>query len=84
MPSPPVSRRQFELVFAAGTVALVLIVTGLIGYEPPGHFDFSQPNWRTGTWTGQVIWSQIAVGSVFLVVACVQFVRINRRLFPHA
>jgi hypothetical protein len=84
MPSTPVSRRQFGLVFAAGTAAFVLILTGLIGYQPPVHFNPAEATWRTGRWTGGVIWSQVAAGVACLVVACVQFTRVNRRLFPRA
>jgi hypothetical protein len=80
MATPQVSRNLFGFVFTAGTVAVVLIITGLVGYQPPGHFSPADVTWRRGEWTDGVIWGQVAVGVAFLVAAAVAVTRINRRL----
>jgi hypothetical protein len=62
-------RNMFGLTFTAGAAAIFLILTGLIGWQPPPNINLSNAGWRLGTWTDGIIWSQIALGLVFLVVA---------------
>jgi hypothetical protein len=62
-------RNMFGLAFTAGAAAIFLILTGLIGWQPPPTISFHNASWRLGTWTGDIIWSQIALGLVFLTVA---------------
>jgi uncharacterized membrane protein (DUF485 family) len=73
-------RNAFAFVFTATLAAVFLIVTGLIGYAPPAHLSLDAATWRRGVWTGGVILSQVAVGSVLLVVAGLVALRVNRRL----
>ena len=80
MPATRVSRHMFSATFAASLAAVALIVTGLIGYQPPPNLNPAALTWRTGAWTGGIIWEQVAVGLVFLVIAVVLVNRINRRL----
>jgi hypothetical protein len=72
-------RNVFHLVFALALVAVFLIATGLIGYEPPAHFSLDPATWR-GTWTEQIALRQVGLGLVFLVAAGIVALRINRRL----
>lgn len=73
-------RTVFGLVFTLTIAALVLIGTGLIGYYPPAHMSLDPATWRRGAWTGEVILGQVALGVVFLAVAGVVAVRVNRRI----
>lgn len=71
-----VNRNMFGLAFTAGAAAIFFIVTGVIGWQPPPNLA----TWRRGVWTGEIIWSQVVVGLVFLLVAGFAVHRINRRL----
>jgi hypothetical protein len=71
-------RKMFTFVFTATLAAAFLIITGLIGYEPPAHLSLDAATWRHGTWADGVILSQVALGSVLLAVAGVVAVRLNR------
>jgi hypothetical protein len=73
-------RNAFTFVFTMTLAAVFLIVTGLIGYYPPAHMSLDAATWRRGAWTGEMNLSQVALGAVFLVVAGVVAVRVNRRL----
>jgi hypothetical protein len=73
-------RNAFGFVFALTAAAAFLIVTGLIGYDPPAHMSLDAATWRRGQWTGEIIPSQVALGIAFLAVAAVVAVRVNRRL----
>ena len=72
------SRKAFSFVFTATLAAVFLIVTGLIGYQPPAHLSLDAATWRRGTWADGVILSQIALGSVLLAVAGVVAFRLDR------
>jgi hydroxymethylglutaryl-CoA reductase len=74
------SRSTFVFVFTMTLAAVFLIVTGLIGYYPPAHLSLDAATWRRGEWTGEIIISQVALGVVFLALAAVVAVRVNRRL----
>lgn len=74
------ARNVFGLVFTLAIAALVLIGTGLIGYYPPAHMSLDPMTWHRGAWTGEVILGQVALGVVFLAVAGVVAVRVNRRI----
>lgn len=80
MPSRPVNRNLFGLAFTAGAAAIFLIVSGLIGWQPPPNLNFHDATWRRGAWAGEIIWSQVALGLVFLLVAGVAVNRANRRM----
>jgi hypothetical protein len=73
-------RNSFTFVFTATLVAVFLIVTGLIGYDPPAHMSLDAATWRRGEWTGEIIRSQVALGVALLSLAGVVAVRVNRRL----
>ena len=73
-------RNAFGFVFTMTAAAVFLIVTGLIGYYPPGHLSLDAATWRRGQWAGEIILSQVALGIAFLAVAAVVAVRVNRRL----
>jgi hypothetical protein len=75
-----VSRNMFGLAFSSGAAAVFLIVTGLMGWEPPANLNLAESGWRRGAWTGGVIWSQVLFGIAFLVMAGFAVRRINRRL----
>jgi hypothetical protein len=72
-------RNMFGLAFTAGAAAIFLIVTGLIGWQPPPNINFHMPH-GGGRWTGDIIWSQVALGLVFLLVAGFAVRRVNRQL----
>ena len=72
-------RNMFTFVFTMTLAAVFLIVTGLIGYAPPAHMSLDAETWRRGQWTGDIILNQVALGVVFLALAGVVAVRINRR-----
>jgi hypothetical protein len=72
-------RNMFGLAFTAGTAAIFLIVTGIIGWQPPPNLNFHDATWRRGVWAGEIIWSQVALGLVFLLVAGFAVNRANRR-----
>ena len=73
-------RNPYGLVFTLTLVAVFLIVTGLIGYEPPAHLSLDGATWRRGTWTDQIVLRQVGLGVVFLIAAGILTLRINRRL----
>ena len=73
-------RNAFGFVFTMTLAATFLIVTGLIGYDPPGHMSLDAATWRHGEWTGEVIFGQLALGIAFLAIAAVAAARIHRRL----
>jgi hypothetical protein len=72
------NRKTFTFIFTATLAAVFLIITGLIGYQPPAHLSLDAETWRRGTWADGVILSQIALGSVLLAVAGVVALRLNR------
>ena len=80
MASRHVSRNMFGLAFTAGAAAIFLILTGVIGWQPPANINLADATWRRGVWTGDVIWSQVALGVALLLVAGFAINRINRRL----
>jgi hypothetical protein len=43
-------RNMFGLAFTAGTAAIFLIVTGIIGWQPPPNLNFHDATWRRGVW----------------------------------
>jgi hypothetical protein len=71
---------MFTFVFTMTLAAVFLIVTGLVGYDPPAHMSLDAATWRQGTWTGELIRSQVALGAVLLALAGVVAVRVNARL----
>jgi hypothetical protein len=71
---------MFTFVFTMTLAAVFLIVTGLVGYDPPAHMSLDAATWRQGTWTGEIIRSQVALGAVLLALAGVVAVRVNARL----
>ena len=73
-------RNTFTFIFTAALAAVFLIVTGLIGYQPPAHLSLDAASWRRGVWTEEVIAGQVALGVVLLLAAGVLAVRVNRRL----
>ncbi len=83
-------RNVFGLVFTLTLVAVFLIITGLMGYEPPAQLSLDAATWRRGTWTDQVVVRQVGLGIALLAAAGVLTHRINRRLVaatgkrPHA
>ena len=74
------SRNTFIFIFTATLAAFSLIVTGLIGFQPPAHLSLDAATWRRGVWTHEIILSQVALGVVFLVVAGIAALHVNRRL----
>jgi hypothetical protein len=74
------NRKTFTFIFTATLAAIFLIVTGLIGYEPPAHLSLDVGTWRLGTWSDGMVLSQIALGSVLLGMAGVVGWRLNRRM----
>ena len=79
-PAHRASRRSFTFVFTAGAFSLFLILTGLIGWRPPGQLNLVEAPWRRGVWTGEILWGQIALGIGLLVVAGLVVARVNRHL----
>ena len=75
-----VNRNMFGLAFTAGTAAIFLIVTGMIGWQPPANLNLQDASWRRGAWAGEIIWSQVALGLVFLLGAGFAVNRANRRI----
>jgi hypothetical protein len=73
-------RNAFGFVFMMALAGIFLVVTGLVGYYPPGHLSLDAATWRRGTWTGEIILGQVALGIAFLIAAAVVARRINRRL----
>ena len=51
--------------FTATAVALLFVVAGVVGYKLTHGVPFTHRN----EWTGQVLWSQIAVGGFAALVA---------------
>ncbi len=74
----PSNRKTFTFVFTATLAAVFLLLTGLIGYQPPAHLSLDADTWRRGTWADGIILSQVALGSVLLAVAGVVALRLNR------
>ena len=74
------ARNAFGFVFTMTLAAVFLIVTGLIGYQPPAHLSLDAATWRRGVWTDEVILSQVALGVALLSAAGLVAVRVNRRL----
>ena len=73
-------RNTVVFIFTAALAAVFLIVTGLIGYQPPAHLSLDAATWRRGVWTHEVILSQFALGVALLGAAGYVAVRVNRRL----
>jgi hypothetical protein len=73
------NRRAYTFVFTATLAAVFLIITGLIGDQPPAHLSLDAETWRRGTWADGIILSQIALGSVLLAVAGIVAMRLNQR-----
>ena len=73
-------RNAFAFVFTMTLAAAFLIVTGLIGYEPPAHLSLDAATWRRGTWTDQIVLRQVGLGIVLLIAAGIGALRINRRI----
>jgi hypothetical protein len=80
MAARTVNRNLFGLAFTAAAAAIFLIVTGLVGWQPPANLNLAEATWRRGVWTGEIIWPQVALGIVFLLVAGFAVTRVNRRL----
>jgi hypothetical protein len=74
------SRQPFTFVFTAGAFSSFLILTGLIGWRPPGHINLVEAPWRQGVWTGEVLWGQATLGVGLLALAIFVGVRVNRDL----
>ncbi len=74
------TRSTFSFIFTASLAAVFLIVTGLIGYQPPAHLSLDAGTWRRGVWTHEVILSQVGLGIVLLGAAAFVAFRVNRRL----
>jgi quinol-cytochrome oxidoreductase complex cytochrome b subunit len=74
------SRNAFTFVFTMVLAAIFFIVTGLIGYRPPARLSLDASTWRSGTWSDEVVVSQIAIGLALLAAAAIVARRINRRL----
>jgi quinol-cytochrome oxidoreductase complex cytochrome b subunit len=74
------NRSTFVFIFTATLAAVFLIVTGLIGYQPPAHLSLDAATWRLGVWTDEVILVQVALGVALLAAVGVVAVRVNRRL----
>ena len=68
-------------IFTASMVAVVLILTGLIGYQLPAELSLDAATWRRGVWTGEVILTQVGPGMVLLAASCYAAVHLTRRLF---
>ena len=73
-------RNVYGLVFTLTLVAVFLIVTGFMGWEPPAQISLDAATWRRGTWTDQIILRQVGLGIVFLIAAGIVALRLNRRL----
>lgn len=73
-------RKWFTFVFTVTIAALFLVVTGLIGYQPPAHLSLDPSTWRRGTWAGRMVLSQVALGTTLLAVAAVVAMRLNRAI----
>jgi hypothetical protein len=74
------SKRTFSFVFTMTLAGVFLIVTGLLGYQPPAHLSLDGATWRRGTWTDYVVISQVVPGVSALLAAGIVAVRANRRL----
>jgi hypothetical protein len=78
------SKQTFSFVFTMAVASAFLIVTGLIGYQPPAHLSLDAATWRRGTWTDHVVVSQVGLGASALLAAGIVAVRVNRRLVSTA
>ena len=76
-------RNAFGFVFTMTLVAVFLIVTGLIGYDPPAQMSLDAATWRRGVWTDHVILGQVGLGIALLVAAGIVAFRLNRRMTNH-
>ena len=74
------SRKMFTFVFTLTLAAIFLLITGLIGYQPPAHFSLDPATWRRGTWAAGIVKSQIALGTMLLALAAVIAFRLNRTI----
>ena len=78
MPARAIPRRKASFAFTIGTVGLVSLATGLIGFQLRGHYG---PDTRPlGYWTGGIIWEQVLVGVVCVITAAAVLYRLNREL----
>jgi hypothetical protein len=73
-------RNVYGLVFTLTLVAVFMIVTGLMGWDPPALLSLDAATWRRGTWSDQILLRQVGLGLVLLVAAGLMTLRINRRL----
>lgn len=73
-------RTTFSFIFTLTIAAVFLLLTGLIGYQPPAHLSLDAATWRHGTWADGIVLSQIALGTVLLAVAGVVALRLNRAI----
>jgi len=71
------NRKTFTFIFTATLAAVFLIVTGLMGYQPPAHLSLDADTWRRGTWADGIILSQIVLGTILLAIAGVVAFRVN-------
>jgi hypothetical protein len=74
------NRKMFTFVFTVTLAAVFLLITGLIGYQPPAHFSLDPATWRRGTWAEGIVKSQIALGALLLALAALFAVRLNRTI----
>ena len=74
------SRTTFSFIFTLTIAAVFLLLTGLIGYQPPAHLSLDAATWRNGTWADGMVLSQIALGTVLLAVAGIVALRLNRTM----
>ena len=70
-------RSAFGLVFMMTLAAVFLIVTGLLGYEPPAPLSLDPATWRRGALTDQIVWRQLGLGLVLLIAAGLVALRVN-------
>lgn len=66
---------------SAALAAVVLILTGLVGYQPV-LWPVDAAKWGRGVWTGQMIAMQVAAGIALLFAACLAAVRVVPRFDP--
>lgn len=71
---------MFKFTFTVTLAAVFLVVTGLMGYQPPAHLSLDAATWRRGTWVDGIVVSQVALGMLILAVAGVAAWRLNRTL----
>jgi hypothetical protein len=71
-------RNTVGLMFMLTLVGSVLVVTGLMGFQPPAHMTLDPATWTTGTWSDGVLLRQVGVGVGLLIAAGLVMLRINR------